>query len=513
MKLKFLLLFACCFTVVGARADTPEPLPGLDAYVQKVMTQWQVPGLAIAVVQDGKVVLARGYGVRELGKPDKVDADTLFDIASNTKAFTAAALGTLVDSGKLSWDARVVDHIQGFRLSDAYVTQSLTLRDLLTHDSGYCDPGSMWYTSDDSNVIERLQYQKPDSGFRSAFCYNNTLFLTAGRFIPAVTGESWNAYVAAKLFKPLGMDRSVTTGAALAASSDVAAPHALVDGKVTLIHDYWPHNMDIDAPVGGINSSADDMSHWLLMLLAGGKYDGKEVLPSAVLEAMETPQVLIKADNESGKILRFWMPGGTFYTYGLGFFIQDYADHKLVWHAGDIDGMASSLALVPDAHLGVVVLSNLDHSDARFAILQHILQLGLGLPLQDTSDSLYAATQKALKAGEAQEQKLAATRKPGASPTLSLKSYAGLYKDDFNGSARVTEENGHLVLRLEDPDFTGDLEPWHDNTFRVTWRYRFYGKDYLTFDLDAYGKPKTMNTTDPTFHFERVEESAGADKH
>ena len=290
-------------------------------------------------------------------------------------------------------------------------------------------------------------------------------------------------------------------------------PHALVDGKVTLIHSYWPHNMDIDAPVGGINSSVNDMSHWLLMLLAGGKYDGKTVLPPAVLEAMETPQVIIKADTESGQVLRLWMPGGNFYAYGLGFFLQDYAGHKLVWHAGDIDGMASTLAMVPDAHLGVVVLSNLDHSDARFAILQHILQMSLGLPLQDTSDTLYAETQKARKAGEVEAEKLAATRKPGASPTLPLAAYAGLYKDDFNGSARVTQESGHLVLRLEDPDFTGDLEPWHDNTFRVTWRYRFYDKDYVTFDLDAYAKPMTVTFTDPSFHFERVEGSAEAAKH
>ncbi len=512
MKLRFALLFACMFTAAGAAAD-PAPLEGLDAYVQKVMAQWQVPGVAIAVVQDGKVLLARGYGVRELGKPGKVDADTLFGIASNTKAFTAAALGTLVDSGKLTWDARVVDHIQGFRLSDAYVTQSITLRDLLTHDSGYCDPGSMWYTSDDSDVIERLRYQKPDYGFRTAFCYNNTLFLTASRFVPAVTGESWSEYVTRKFFKPLGMDRSVTTAEAMAASSDVATPHALVDGKLTVIHGYWPHNLDINAPIGGIDSSVNDMSHWLLMLLADGTYDGKVVVPPAVLEAMETPQMIIKAGDPLGNITRSWMPGGNFYTYGLGFGVQDYGGHKLVWHAGDLDGMASALAIVPDANLGVVVLTNMDHSDARFAILQHILQEGLGLPLKDGSDTLYAETQKARKAGEAEEQKLAATRKPGAKPSLPLSGYVGLYRDDFNGSARVTQEKGRLVLRLGNPDFTGDLEPWHDNTFRVTWRYHFYGDDYVTFSLDAYGKPVILNFTDPTFHFERTESSAEAAGH
>src|SRR5690348_17582305 len=219
MDFRFAPLFACLFVAAGAAAaDSPDPVQGLDAYVQKVMAQWQVPGLAIAVVKDGKVILAKGYGLREQGKPGPVDADTLFDIASNTKAFTAGALGTLVASGKLGWDARVVDNIKQFRLSDPYVTESITLQDLLTHDSGYCDPGSMWYTSDDSDVIERLRYQKPDYGFRSDFCYNNTLYLTASRFIPAVTGQSWNDAVAEKFFKPLGMSRSVTTAAALAAS-------------------------------------------------------------------------------------------------------------------------------------------------------------------------------------------------------------------------------------------------------------------------------------------------------
>ena len=513
MKRRFALLFACLVATAGADADTSAALPGLDDYVQKVMTQWQVPGLAIAVVEDGKLVLARGYGVREMGKPEKVSADTLFSIASNSKAFTAAALGTLVASGKLSWDARVVDYIKPFRLSDPYVTQSITLQDLLTHDSGYCDPSSMWYTSDVSNVIERLRYQKPDYGFRTTFCYNNIMYLTAGRFVPTVAGESWNDYVAEKLFKPLGMGRTVTTAAALAAASDVATPHALVDGKLTVLHDYWPHNMDLVAPIGGINSSVNDMSHWLLMLLADGKYDGKEVLPPNVLEVMETPQVIIKADSQTGKFLRTRYPGSNFYSYGLGFGILDYAGHKLVRHTGAIDGMSSTVALVPDSHLGIVVLSNRDVSDACHIIVNHILQLSLGLPRQETSDSLYAEAQKAKQDEEVKNQKLAATRKSGASPTLPLAAYAGLYRDDFNGSARVTQESGHLVLRLENPDFVGDLEPWHDNTFRVTWRYRFYDKDYVTFDLDLFAKPKTLTFTDPSFHFERVEESVEAPKH
>ncbi|MGH7690732.1 MAG: serine hydrolase domain-containing protein, partial [Gemmatimonadaceae bacterium] len=345
-------------------AQTAAPLQGFDAYVERVMAQWQVPGLAVAIVKDGRVVLARGYGVRELGKPGNVDGATLFDIGSNTKAFTAAALGTLVSAGKLRWDARVVDYVRPFQLSSAWVTQSITLEDLLTHHSGYCDPG-MWYASDDSNVVERLRFQQPDYGFRTHFCYNNILYLTSSRFIPAVTGESWNRYVAQHLFAPLTMDRTVTTDAEVAVSTNVAAPHGHVDGKVVAIHRYWPHNMDIVSPVGGINSSADDMSHWMLMLLADGRYDGNVVLDSATVRAMETPRVILGASGVGGEV-RAWMPGGEFYTYGLGLFVQDYWGHTLVWHAGDIDGMASAMALVPEAHLGVVVLSNMNQNGARF---------------------------------------------------------------------------------------------------------------------------------------------------
>ncbi len=490
-------------------ADTPvvspatPPLMGLDAYVQQVMSRWQVPGLAVAVVKDGRVVLSRGYGVRELGKPDPVDSATLFDIGSNTKAFTAAALGTLIAAGELQWNSRVVDYVRPFRLSSAWVTGSITLRDLLTHDSGYCDPG-MWYVSDDSSVIERLRYQKPDYGFRTAFCYNNMLYLTASRFIPAVTGGTWNDYVARNLFAPLGMDRTVTTEAEVAASADVATPHGRVDGEVVPIHRYWPHNMDIVSPVGGIWSSADDMSHWMLMLLADGQYGGKTVLDSATVRTMETPHVLIQRGSGVGKEIRAWVPGGSFYTYGLGLFVQDYAGHTLVWHAGDIDGMASAVALMPELDLGVVVLQNMNQADARFGIVEHVLHAYLGLPPGHVSDTLLARAERGRQAADSALAKLAATRDASGHPPLPLSGYAGRYRDDLDGTARVDMQGGRLVLRLGNPDFTGDLDYWHDNTFRVTWRYRFYGTAYVTFDLDAMGRPARLSIARTPLHYERV---------
>lgn len=506
MKTRLLALVAYASLAAGAAAQNPSSPTDLDAYVHQVMAQWQVPGLAVAIVKDGKVVLARGYGVRELGKPDRVDGGTLFDIGSNTKAFTAAALGTLVADGKLTWDARVVDHVRPFRLGSPFVTESITLLDLLTHDSGYCDPG-MWYRSDDVDVIERLRYQQPDFGFRTHFCYNNMLFLVASRFIPAVTGQSWNEYVARRLFAPLGMSRTVTTEAEVAADTDVAMPHGEVDGEVSVMHRYWPHNMDIISPVGGIYSSADDMSHWMLMLLADGRYEGRAVLDSTTVQALETPRIVIQATSGVGREIRVWLPGGTFYTYGLGLFVQDYAGHKLVWHAGDIDGMASAMALVPDAHLGVAVLSNMSQNDARFGIVQRVLQSYLGLATADVNDTLLAMTERARKAGETARARLAATRDSTGHPPVSLSEYAASYHDDLAGTVRVTEEGGHLVLRMGNPDFTGDLEYWHHNTFRVTWRYRFYGTAYVTFDIDALGQPARLDMG--RLHYDRVREGAG----
>lgn len=496
------------FSTLGmsaARAGQ-APLADLDTYVHEAMTQWKVPGLAVAVVKDGHVVVVRGYGVRELGKPGRVDADTLFDIASNTKAFTAAALGTLVTAGKLQWDDPVIKYVPGFRLDNPYVTAEITLRDLLSHRSGYCDPG-MWYTSEDTtaNLVARLRFQQATFGFRAHFCYNNVMYMVASLYIPAITGESWHRYVATTLFAPLGMKRTVSTAAAVAAASNVARPHGEVDGKVEVIQPYWSNNMDVFAAVGGINSSVNDMSHWLLMLLADGRYQGKQVLEPAIIQSMETPQSLIqKNDPALGGWLNTQTPDAQFYDYGLGLFMQDYGGHKVVWHAGDIDGMASSLALVPDEHLGVLVLSNMNGNRAPEGVMFHVLQSYLGLPHRDVSAAIYAYAHKESSGGDALSREMAAAGHTGANAPLPLADYAGTYSDPFYGTALVGQEGGHLVLRFGNPMFVGDMQPWNGNTFRVRWRYRFYGEAYITFDIDELGKPTRLVIAQSPAHYERA---------
>lgn len=489
---------------------TAAPLEGLDAYVHKVMQQWQVPGLAIAVVKDGKVVLAKGYGVRQLGKPGKVDADTLFTIGSVTKQFTAAALGTLVASGKLTWDAPVTEYVKDFKLRSPYVTEHITLRDLLTHRSGYCGTYSVEDMSDSSDIVERLRYLKPVYGFRTHFCYSNLMYTVSARFIPAITGQSWSRYIKAHLFAPMDMTRTVSTRAALDASRNVAEPHAMVYGKTRTIEREWSRIADIYAPVGFINSSANDMSHWLLTLLADGRYLGTPVLEPAVVQAMETPQMLMASDSWLGQIMRGTDPYSHFYSYGLGLIVQDYGKHKLVLHGGDVPGMTSAVVMVPDAKLGIVVLTNQTGDEAPWGIAFHVLQSYMNMPSRDLARITHAGELQGEKQHEAVEAKLTALHKPGTQAPQPLAAYAGLYSDDFDGKVRVSLGKGHLVMRFANPHYVGDLRHWHDNTFRVTWRNKandsHLGKAWVTFDVDAFGHPKKLAFALMPLHYERTKQ-------
>lgn len=506
-----MVFFLQAFIAVDVSAAVPPQLHDLNAYVHTAMRQWQTPGVAVAVVKDGKVVFAKGYGVRELGKPGKVDTNTLFTIGSITKQFTAAALGKLVASGKLSWHSRAVDYVKNLRLKSAYVTEHLTLRDLLSHRSGYCDPGAAWYTSDASDIIQRQRYQEPRYGFRAYFCYDNVMYLTAARFIPAVTGASWNQYVEKNLFEPLGMSHSVTTDGALARASDVASPHGDVDGKTTVIRRYWAHNASVFAPVGNINASVNDMSHWLIMMLDNGRYDGKQVLKPATIKAMETQQMLIGRKSMVGQDLRA-VPGTGYYGYGFGLAVLQYGGHKLLFHPGDINGMAAALAMVPDERLGVIVLTNQSDSGVRDGVVFHVLQNYLHITPYDMSAYMYKRAQKKRKQREEIEKKLAATRKPDSKAPLPLRTYAGIYANNLDGKANVSLQGGHLVLRLGNPNFTGDLEHWHGDTFRVTWRYHFYGKSYVNFGVNAFGRVQKLSFTLMPLHYERVGKQARTNK-
>jgi len=472
----------------GADAPPPE-LQGLDAYIDHAMADWKVPGLAIAVVKDDKVVWARGFGRRNLDEPEPVDADTLFAIGSNTKAFTAAALGTLVESGKLTWDEPMTSLLPGFQLYDPYVTREVTLRDLLSHRSGTCGEDGVWYATDfdSQQIFARLRYQKPAYSFRSQFCYSNSLYMAAGEVVPQLAGSSWSDYVHARFFVPLHMTTTNTSVMVFGKASDAASPHADVDGKVRPIA--WYNASSID-PAGAINSSVDEMSQWLRMLLADGRYEGKPVLDPAIIREMETPQVFIGGSDGEAKFLASLNPESHFYAYGLGFFLQDYAGNKVVWHSGHIDGMSAGLGMVPSQHLGVVVLSNMDQSWLPMALVWRVIDAYAGRPQKDWSAAVLRSVTASYADEKTTQDSLEKAYQPGPAP-LPLVDYAGTYSNELYGSLSITLEHGKLRLRTS-KRFVGELKHWDHDTFLVQWDYAYLGKGYATFAQDVRGTPVSV---------------------
>ncbi len=488
-----------------ARAQE-APLTGFDDYVSKAIKDWEVPGLAIAIIKDDRIVFAKGYGVRELGKPAPVDEHTLFAVGSSSKAFTAASIAMLVDEGKLKWDDPATKYLPGFQLYDPYTTRELTVRDLLTHRSGLERGDLLWYASayDRSEVLRRIRYLKPTWSLRAHFGYQNIMFLAAGQIILSVTGKSWDDFVRERIFTPLGMTSSSTSIKALANSDNVATPHAKLDDKVESIA--W-RNIDNIGPAGSINSNVVDMAQWVRLQLGGGVYQGKRLLSSGAVKEMHTPQTIIPREGAMEKLY----PESHFLTYGMGWFLSDYRGRKVVEHGGAIDGMRAQVAMLPEEKLGLVILTNRHTTVVGQALMYRIFDAYLGGQQRDWSAEILKSFKALEEQAKAAEKKAEAERVKGTRPSLPLEKYAGDYQSEMYGDAKVTFESGKLVAHFG-PNFTGDLEPWNYDTFRVTWRDRMAGKMFVTFRLNKQGKAEGMNIegiADFTRAPEKTEAAAG----
>ena len=491
-----------------------ERLKEVDAYAAKAGREWNVPGFALAVVKDDRVVFVKGYGVRELGRPEPVDGDTLFAVASNTKAFTAAALATLVDEGRLRWDDPVTKHLPWFQLHDPYVTREITVRDLLSHRSGLATFGGdlLWYetTYPREEVLRRVRHLKPVHGFRGRYGYQNIMFIAAGEIVPAVTGRSWDDYVRERFFAPLGMTRSNTTLKALKSSQNVASPHNETGGRVKVVH---YSNVDSLGGAGAINSTAAEMAEWVRLQLGRGTYEGKKIFSAAASREMWTPQTVVSGVSESAE--RF-NPTVHFNLYGLGWFLSDYRGRKVVTHSGGLDGMTSRVALLPEENLGVVVLTNSETPLQSF-LWYKVFDVFTGAPPRDWSADFVARTRAAREREAAEAQKAEAARVPDTKPSLPLSAYAGTYGGPMYGDARVALEDGRLVVRLlPSPAYVGDLEHWHFDTFRIKWRESVvypYPRGWVSFQLDHQGKVSEMkiDVPNPDFDFKELEFRRAAD--
>ena len=464
-----------------------EQLRELDAHIEQARQQWDIPGLAVTIVQGDSVVFAKGYGVRELGKPERVDEHTLFAIGSSGKSMTSALVSMLVDEGKMRLDDPVWVHVPRFRVADPYVSREATLRDLLAHRTCVENATGIWYGSSLSRaqIVDRLRHLELDASFRSRFIYNNLMIMVAGEAVAAAAGTTWEELIRQRLFSPLGMTSSLSNPEELTPQSDVASPHMMIDGKLVPV----PHrNTRNIGPAGSQYSSARDMAQYLRFQLGNGVYGGKRIVTEASMAQMRsvisppgTPVVL--SDS-----------GATGLGYGLGWFTEYYRGHRLLRHGGAIDGMLTEMMFLPEPQIGVVVLTNRSPHAMHTALTNHIFDVALGLPQRDWNGESFARMKSSETRALERVKNTEGQRVQNAPPSLPLDKFAGTYTDSLNGEIRVAFESGALVLHYH-PGFVARLEPWQYNTFRVSWRNPSVLQSPLslvTFNLDQNGRPAEL---------------------
>jgi CubicO group peptidase (beta-lactamase class C family) len=488
MKYRILSLILLLLISVGLVFGQDAPLQGIDDYVNKAIRDWETPGVAIAVVKDDKVIFAKGYGVRELGKPEPVTANTMFAIGSSSKAFTSAAIALLVDEGKIKWNDPVSKYLPGFQLFDPYVTREMMVQDLLSHRIGLERGDRLWYATDYSRdeVLRRIRFLKPSSSFRSKFGYQNIMYLAGGQIIPTVTGKSWDDFLRERIFTPLGMSSTNTSISALKGMPDVAAPHAKINDKVKPVAYRLIDNI---GPAGSINSNLTDMAQWVRLQLNNGKYGDKQIVSSASIKEMQAPHTIIPLEGLYTTIYS----EAHFFSYGMGWFLSDYRGRKMVEHGGAIDGMRGAVVMIPEEKMGVIVLGNLNGSILPQMLANRIFDAYL-VPGKEKDWS--GETLKVIKAAEAQgkaaQQKIEADRAKNTNPSLALEKYAGDYTDEMYGEVKISFDNGKLKVKFG-TYFNGTLEHWQYDTFRVTWEDEMQGQGFINFRLNSQGKVETMN--------------------
>jgi len=495
-----------------ASAAVPAELQRLDATVERVRSQFDVPGIAVAVVKDGQVVLERGYGVRTLGQPDPVEADTLFAIASNTKAFTATSLNLLAEQGKLKMDDRVIDHLPSFRMSDPYVTGEMRIRDLLAHRSGLSlGAGDLlfWPTTTYSNaeVVERLGKVPLKAGFRDRYAYDNILYAVAQQVIEKVSGQSYADFLQQHIFTPVGMTGTRFNADHLQKGDKAATGHAKFD--FTELRTVAPLTWSNNAGAGGIYSSVHDMARWMQVQLAQGKLESGTPLFSPKTQQamwqMITPQVVPEPSVPQLAAAR-----PNFAGYGEGWSLSDYRGQKLVWHTGGWPGMVSRVTLVPEKNLGVVVLTNQEVGAAFNAVTMAVLDAYLGAPETDWVAAYAAAVAKAQDKADEGWAAHQAARDPKSTPSLALGGYAGTYRDPWYGEVFVELRGKALRLRFgKTAQLVGTMEHWQHDTFIVRWDDRSLNADaFVNFSLDPDGKVREVrmqpvsSLTDFSFDFQ-----------
>jgi CubicO group peptidase (beta-lactamase class C family) len=469
--------------VVPLRAPaSDDPLAGLDAAIESAREQWHAPGLAVAIVKDDKVVYLRGFGTKHLGRNDPVDPHTLFTLASTTKAFTAMALGLLVDDGKLLWDDPVVKYLPEFRVADPYVTREVTIRDLLVHRTGTEELDMLWVRGFDTRTsIEHMQYAKQATSLRSTWAYNNMMYVVAAEVVARVAGMSFQEFVRRRIFEPLGMSDSVFTGPDLGKQANVTGAH-LIEHGIARATDLYVSPEPLGA--AGIQSSAADMAKWLRMLLAKGAFEGKAVVKSETVAEAFKPQMLLASIGYPAAR----QANPHFYAYGLGWFLQDYKGRLLAMHTGSLYGANALAAIVPEERLGLVILINAGPVEFRHAFMYDVVDRFLNSRGKDWNADLLKLYGELQEQANAQRAETLRKRPAKTRPSLPLADYAGMYSDPLIGDTQIVlASNGTLTLAMQ-PGAAFNLTHWSYDAFEASDTRAPDERFLLTFRRGADGR-------------------------
>lgn len=439
-----------------------DPLAGLDAAIERAREQWHAPGLAVAIVKDDRVVYQRGFGTKQLGRNDPVDEHTAFTLASTTKAFTAMALGLLVEDGKLRWDDPVVQHLPEFRVADPYVTRAVTIRDLLVHRTGIEEMDILWIRGFDTRTsIEHMQHATQASSLRSTWAYNNAMYVVAAEVVARASGMSFEEFVTRRILAPLQMTDSFFTGAGSGKRPNVTGAHMIEHG-VARVTEPWASVEPLGA--AGIQSSAADMAKWLRMLLAKGTVAGKPIAREDTIAEVLKPQMLLA--DIGYPAARQAQPH--FYAYGLGWFLQDYKGRLLAMHTGSLYGANALAAIVPEERLGLVILINAGPVEFRHAFMYDVVDRFLGSRDKDWNADLLKLYGGLYAAADAQRAEAVRKRPAKTRPSLPLADYAGTYFDPLVGETQIVlGGDGKLTLAMQ-PGATFELTHWSYDSFEAS---------------------------------------------
>ena len=487
------------------------PPAGFNSRVEALRREAGVPGMAIAIVENGRVTLTQGYGVRKLGMPDRVDSDTIFPTGSTGKAVTVAALATLVDAGKLGWDDKVIDRLPGFQMYDPWVTRELTIRDLLVHRAGLgYGAGDLLFVPrgnlSRAESVWRVRFIKPATSFRSTFAYSNVMYMVAGQVVEAVSGQTWEDYVREHVFLPTGMTRSTSDNDRRFATADRAYPHARLDGglrgagrqEVIDERDDLGRNA---APGGGLAVSANDMAKWLALQLAQGKLPGGGQLYSAASAAEMWKPVMPMPIDQARPGMELTQP--RFSSYALGWDIQDYRGAKIVWHGGAVLGFKTAVVLIPEKNVGFAIEINSEEGELIRGLMFELIDHYLGFPSENWPAKFRA--NRLSDIGDGLKVLRATQAKPaGIGPSLPLARYAGTYADPWYGNVEVAAHSDGLRIDFKStPRMGGRLRHWQYDTFITEFDDRTIEPAYVTFALDADGKVEriTMKAVSPIADF------------